>query len=195
LELSDTEFKAYDFEHPSILFKLEDKLKGLLGGPLLYNSYFQTFGLKGNEKVLDFGCGGGAGSKYLVSLLNNEGHLTCIDLSSYWIERARKRLKKYSNIECKSGDIRELDIPDSCFNVITVIHVIHDIIPEDRKDTLNTLSEKLKTGGLFFVREPVKKPHGMSPDEIMSLFTGAGLIEITHDETKSEYMGKYQKSG
>lgn len=193
--MSDTEFKAYDFEHPSVFFKLEDKLKGLLGGPLLYNPYFQTFGLKGNEKVLDFGCGGGAGSKYLVNLLNEEGHMTCIDLSSYWIERARKRLKRFSNIECKSGDIRKMDIPDSCFDVITVIHVIHDITPEDRQDTLNTLSKKLKTGGLFFVREPVKKPHGMLPEEIVTLFTSAGLAEITHDKTKSEYMAKFQKSG
>ncbi len=193
--MSDTEFKAYDFEHPSVLFKLEDKLKGLLGGPLLYNPYFQTFGLKGDEKVLDFGCGGGAGSKYLVNLLNQEGHLTCIDLSSYWIERARKRLKRFSNIECKSGDIRKLDIPDSCFDVITVIHVIHDITPEDRQDTLNTLSKKLKTGGIFFVREPVKKPHGMLPEEIVTLFTSAGLTEITHDKTKSEYMAKFQNSG
>ena len=56
------DFKGYDFEHPSALFILEDKLKGILGRPLLYNPYFKTLGLKGNESVLDFGCGGGAGS-------------------------------------------------------------------------------------------------------------------------------------
>jgi SAM-dependent methyltransferase len=111
--LSDNNFKQYDFEHPSILFILEDKLKGLLGGSLLYNPYFKTFGLKGNESVLDFGCGGGVGSQCLANLLDKGGHLTCIDVSRYWIERARKRLDKYSNVECKSGDIRELDIPDS----------------------------------------------------------------------------------
>ena len=61
--MSDDNFKEYDFEHPSTIFVLEDKLKGLLGGPLLYNPYFITFGLKGNERVLDFGCGGGAGSR------------------------------------------------------------------------------------------------------------------------------------
>ena len=47
------EFKEVDFENPSALFILEDMLKGLIGGPLLYNPYFKTFGLKGNEKVLD----------------------------------------------------------------------------------------------------------------------------------------------
>ena len=192
--MSDHNFKQYDFEHPSILFILEDKLKGLLGGPILYNPYFRTFGLKGNEIVLDFGCGGGASSRCLANLLNKGGHLTCIDVSSYWIAKARKRLDKYSNVECKSGDIRELNIPDSSFDVISAIHVIHDIAPAERQDIVKTLSRKLKVGGLFFIREPVKKSHGMPVEEIRTLLSDAGLNEIEHKETKSEYMGKYQKS-
>jgi len=192
--LSDSNFKQYDFEHPSSLFILEDKLKGLLGGPLLYNPYFKTFELKGNESVLDFGCGGGAGSRCLANLLGKGGHLTCIDVSRYWIARARKRLAKYSNVECQSGDIRELDIPDSSFDVISTIHVIHDITPAERQDIVKALSQKLKAGGLFFIREPVKKSHGMPVEEIRALLSDAGLNEIEHKETKSEYMGKYQKS-
>ena len=193
--MSDDNFKQYDFEHPSTLFVLEDKLKGLLGGPLLYNPYFKTFGLKGNERILDFGCGGGAGSRCLANLLSKGGHLTCVDVSSYWIAKARKRLGKYSNVECKSGDIRELDIPDSSFDIISTIHVVHDISPAERQDIVKTLSQKLKAGGLFFIREPVKKSHGMPVEEIRTLLSGAGLKEIEHKETKSEYMGKYQKSG
>jgi len=192
--LSDSNFKQYDFEHPSSLFILEDKLKGLLGGPLLYNPYFKTFELKENESVLDFGCGGGAGSRCLANLLGKGGHLTCIDVSRYWIARARKRLAKYSNVECQSGDIRELDIPDSSFDVISTIHVIHDITPAERQDIVKALSQKLKAGGLFFIREPVKKSHGMPVEEIRALLSDAGLNEMEHKETKSEYMGRYQKS-
>jgi len=192
--LSGHDFKEYDFEHPSILFILEDKLKGLLGGPLLYYPYYRTFKLKGNENVLDFGCGGGAGSRCLANLLSKDGHLTCVDVSSYWIAKARKRLDKYSNVECKSGDIRELDIPDSSFDIISAIHVVHDIAPAERQDIVKTLSQKLKAGGLFFIREPVKKSHGMPVEEIRTLLSGAGLKEIKHKANKSEYRGKYQKS-
>ena len=188
------DFKECDFEHPSILFILEDKLKGLLGGTLLYYPYYRTFGLKGNEKVLDFGCGGGVGSRCLANLLNKGGHLTCIDVSSYWIAKARKRLDKYSNVECKSGDIREMDIPDSSFDVISTFHVIHDISPADRQGIVKMLSQKLKAGGLFFIREPVKKSHGMPVEEIRAILSDSGLKEIEYKETKSEYMGKYQKS-
>jgi len=193
--LSDYDFKGYDFEHPSALFVLEDRLKGLIGGPLLYNPYFKTFGLKGNEKVLDFGCGGGAGSRCLASLLNEDGRLMCVDASSYWIAKARRRLDKYPNVECKSGDIRKLDISDSSFDVISTIHVIHDIAPAERQDIAKVLSQKLKAGGLLFIREPIKKSHGMPVEEIRALLSGVGLKESKHKETKSEYMGKYQKSG
>ena len=193
--MSNSEFQAYDFEHPSTLFILEDKLKGLLGGTLLYNPYFKTFGLKGNESVLDFGCGGGTGSRCLANLLDKDGHLACIDVSRYWIEKARRRLGKYPNIECKAGDIRELDIPDSSFDVISTIHVIHDVPPPERQSIVKALSQKLKAGGLLFIREPIKKSHGMPVEEIRALLSDADLSELEHKETKSEYMGKYQKAG
>jgi ubiquinone/menaquinone biosynthesis C-methylase UbiE len=192
--MSDGEFKEHDFEHPSSLFVMEDGLKVLLGGPLFYTPYYRTFGLKGNENVLDFGCGGGVGSRYLANLLGKDGHVTCIDVSKYWIGKARKRLKKYSNVECKAGDIREMDIPDSVFDVISTIHVIHDIHPRDRQGTISALSRKLKPGGFFFIKERIEKSHGMPVEEIRASLSSAGLKEIEHKETKSEYLGKYQKS-
>ena len=190
--MSDYEFKKHDFDHPSTLFVLEDKLKGILGGPLLFNPYFKTFGLKGNEKVLDFGCGGGAGSRYLTKLLDKGGYLPCVDISRYWIAKAIKRLTKYSNVECKSGDIRELDIPDSSFDVISIIHVIHDIGPGDRQGTVSALSRKLKAGGMLFIRERIEKSHGMPVGEIRSLLSDAGLRELDFQETKSEYRGRFR---
>jgi ubiquinone/menaquinone biosynthesis C-methylase UbiE len=191
--LSDRNFRQYDFDHPSVLFILEDKLKALLGGPLLYNSFFKTFGLKGDESVLDFGCGGGTGSRCLANLLDKGGHLTCVDASPYWIARAKKRLGKYTNVECKSGDIRTLDIPDFWFDVVSTFYVIHDIPPAERQGIVKALSRKLKAGGLLFIKEPVKKSHGMPPEETRALLSDVGLNEIEHKETKSAYMGKYEK--
>ena len=190
--MCDHDYKPVDFDNPSFLFRLEDKLKNMVGGPLFYNAYLRDFGLKGDEYVLDFGCGGGAGSRCLANILK-DGHLTCVDLSRYWIEKARKRLDKYVNVECKAGDIRELDIPDSSFDVISSIHVIHDIAPAERQDIIKALSKKLKAGSLFFIREPTKKPHGMTVEEIRTLLSGAGLKEIDCKVNKSEHTGKYQK--
>ena len=191
--MTDYKYKKFDFDNPSFGFVLEDKLKNILGGPLLYNPYYRSFNLKGHEKVLDFGCGGGTGSKCLIKLLNGNGHLTCIDVSSYWIKVANKRLKKFSNVDCKHGDIRKLNIPNSSFDVITIIHVIHDIEPSERQSTITALGKSLKKGGVIFIREPIRKSHGMPVKEIRSLLSSAGLREAEHEIRKSEYIGKFAK--
>jgi len=143
--------------------------------------------------VLDFGCGGGTGSKCLIKFLNENGHLTCVDISSYWMKKANRRLKKYSNAECQLGDIRKLNIPDSSFDVISVIHVIHDIAPAERQDIVSALSRKLKKDGTLFIREPIRKSHGMPVEEIRTLLSSAGLREIENTGSKSEYKGKFKK--
>jgi len=56
------------------------------------------------------------------------------------------------------------------------------------------LSHKLKEEGLIFIREPIKKSHCMPSEEIRILLSNAGLKETSHNETKSEYIGKYVKS-
>jgi len=195
LDAGDYKFKLCDFEHPSLLFVLEDGLKDLIGVPLLYNSYIKSYGLKGDERVLDFGCGGGTGSRCLTGYLNRGGQLTCVDISHYWIEKTKKRLTRYANVECRVGDIRELDIDGVSFDVISIIHVIHDIAPEDRQATVQALSRVLKVGGRVFVREPTSKSHGMAVGEIRRLFATAGLPETGYKETKTEYIGRYEKPG
>jgi len=190
--MSKYEYKQIDFEHPSFLFALEDKLKGFLGGPLLYNSYFRTFELSGNEKILDFGCGGGAGSRCLAKLLNDSGHLTCVDVSNYWIAKAKCRLERYTNVECLAGDIRKLDIPENSFDVISIFHVIHDIVPQERQSITDRLAKLLNKNGKVFIREPIKESHGMPVQEILSLLTNSGVKEIQSDVGKSEYKGIFK---
>jgi ubiquinone/menaquinone biosynthesis C-methylase UbiE len=182
-----------DFENPSFLFKMEDILKDLLGGPFLYNKYFSTFGLKGNETVLDFGCGGGTGSIRLARLLNREGRLICLDTSTYWTEKARKRLRNFNNADVIKGNIDEADIQDSSLNVITTIHVIHDIAPLQRMSTIKSLASKLKPGGRFFIKEPTKESHGMPVSEIREIFKQSGLQETEYHIDKKEYSGIYTK--
>jgi ubiquinone/menaquinone biosynthesis C-methylase UbiE len=189
--MEEYEFKKVDFENPSFLFVLEDRLKNLIGEPLFYRPYFDTFGLKGDEKVLDFGCGGGSGSKVLLKYLSDGGNLKALDVSNYWIEKAEKRLKKYSNASCIAGDIRGVKIDDNEFDVISIMHVIHDIEPTQRQDVVIALCKKLKKGGRLFLREPIKQSHGMPVEEIRTLFSGGGLKEQNFKIERREYIGRW----
>jgi len=190
--MSQNEYKQIDFDHPSFLFILEDKLKCLLGGTLLYNSYFKTFKLSGSEKILDFGCGGGTGSICLAKLLNKSGYLTCVDASAYWIDKAKYRLRRYSNVRCIAGDIRKLDTPENSFDIISIIHVMHDIAPGERQSITDRLARLLDKNGKIFIREPIKESHGMSVSEILTLLKNSGLSEIHSEVEKSEYKGVFK---
>jgi len=149
--------------------------------------------LKGNEKVLDFGCGGGTGSRSLLKILNKGGHLTCVDVSRYWINVTKKRLAGYDNVTCLEGDIRELDITDSSFDVISIVHVIHDIAPAERQSVVDVITQKLAKQGVLYVREPVRKSHGIAVEELRALFSNAGLAVISYKTTKSEYTAAFRK--
>ena len=124
--------------------------------------------------------------------MKNNGHLTCVDISDYWIKRAKRRLGKYPDVSCLAGDIRKMDLTDSPFDVINIFHVIHDIAPEDRQGTVNTLARLLKRNGKVFIREPIKQSHGMPVSEIRELFSKAGFDESRFTENKSEYSGIFQ---
>lgn len=190
--MTEHKFKQVDFDNPSFLFRLDDKLKYFFGG-WYFKSFVNSFALKGNEHVLDFGCGGGIEARFVLEHLGENGHITCVDRSSYWIKKARKRLKKFPNAVCVTGDIRMLDIPDNAFDVVLARYVIHDIASDKRQNIMNELANKLKSGGALYIWEPTKISHGMPVEEIKELLSRSGLQELSHEKTKSSYKGKFLK--
>jgi 2-polyprenyl-3-methyl-5-hydroxy-6-metoxy-1,4-benzoquinol methylase len=187
-------YSPRDFDNPSFLFLLEDFFNNLFGGKFIYSPYFKSFELDGSENILDFGCGGGVSSKVLAKQLDEKGSLTGIDLSDYWVKKAAKRLIRYPGVKIRQGDIREMDIQESSFEVITIHYVLHDILPEIRQEIASRLSDLLKPDGRLFIKEPTKLSHGIPVAEIRNLFNFAGLKEFGFSEKKSYYSGIYKKS-
>ncbi len=156
----------------------------------LYKHYVNSLGLKGDEKVLDFGSGYGGNARHIAQVLQKgNGRLTCTDISEFWINVARKKLKEYSNIDFKVGELSSLDIEDSFFDAIIVHFTLHDIEKDSRQEATKALARKLKDTGNLFVREPTKKRHGMQPEEIRGLMTEAGLKETWYNFSKTMFLG------
>lgn len=87
-----------EWESPSFLYKVIDSLGNNHLFGFIYTKYIKTLGLSGNENILDFGSGSGAGSKHLAKLIQDkEGSLTCLDTSIYWTSVAKRRLRHYKN--------------------------------------------------------------------------------------------------
>lgn len=155
-----------------------------------YRKFVESFGLKGDEKMLDFGCGPGSTSRFIAQILEKEGgELTCLDISDAWIERAKKHLRRFSNIEYYAGDIRKWKEKNNYFDAVAIHFMLHDIDRSERQEIIKALAEKMKTGARLIIREPTRKNHGMSLEEIQELMEKSGLREAESTATKSIIMG------
>jgi SAM-dependent methyltransferase len=183
-----------DFDNPSALFRFEDGLKALLGGPLFYAPYFRSRGgFRGDEQVLDFGCGGGVSTRLIASRLDKGGKVTGVDISSFFTQRAKQRLAPYPNACILRGEITGLDLPPQSFDLISIIHVIHDIVPQKRSATVRALGAVLKTKGRLWIWEPTRPAHGMPAAEIHNLMKEAGLYELSAEERGTAFKGIFGK--
>jgi ubiquinone/menaquinone biosynthesis C-methylase UbiE len=185
--------RPIDFDNPPWPFLAEDNLKRLLGRALIYGPYVRSLGLGSGGRVLDFGCGGATEALSLLDAVGRAGRVTCVDTSKYWIDKARKRLTGFPNVDCVQGDIRRLDLPDGSFDAAVAIHVIHDIPSDIRADTVAAVVRKLKPRGAFFVWEPLKKSHGMALDDLRRLLADSGARELSSVIGRKSFKGKFEK--
>ena len=78
------------------------------------NSLIEEISLKGNESILDLGCGDGGLTEQMACLVP-DGKVLVIDASEGMIETARKRVR--ANLEFLHMDINEIDFQNQ-FDVI-----------------------------------------------------------------------------
>lgn len=159
-------------------------------GPL-YRKYARSFGLRGDERLLDFGCGSGALSRHVAPMLAaGGGSVVCLDQSAAWLERAKKTLRRYDNVEFMQGDVRSLEIEAGSFDAVAIHFVLHDVEVGSRQESLRSLARALKPGGRLFIREPIRPSHGMPAGEVRRLMGLAGLEEAWFFEGKLFPLGR-----
>jgi ubiquinone/menaquinone biosynthesis C-methylase UbiE len=177
---------------------LEVFLYCVVTGPM-YKTYFANLGLQGNEKVLEFGSGFGAASRHIARTLSKgSGHLTCVDTSRSWMEVAKRKLKRFSNIDFQLGEIETLPIQDGSCDAVIIHFVLHEIEKSLRQGKMDALVRKLKKNGKLFVREPIKEDHGIPSDQIKEVVHKSGLKEISSKKSKTllrrrMYEGVFEK--
>ncbi len=164
-------------------------LHGLLSGS--YRRFVDSMGLRGDERVLDFGAGSGAAARHLAKRLQAGGHLTCVDISPVWQGVARKTLRHYENIDFALGDIRELKLPAESYDVVVMHWMLHDVPAADRRPILAALVGLLRPGGRLYAREPSRKEEGIEVTALRNLLGGAGLSELRGGSGSSFWMGPH----
>ena len=165
----------------------EDWIRTWLAG----RSYKRSFGnlrLEGDERVLELGVGGGQAARVLLSMLDT-GTYTGFDVDGWWVERARRNLRRSGKATVLHGDVRDLPLEDGAYDLVVIHITLHDIPEGDREPIVVALAAKLRPGGRLFVKEPTKEGHGMPETEIWDLMATAGLEEVGRFEDHTVFLG------
>lgn len=128
----------------------------LLGRTLLrpfWRGWVRRLQLQRGERVLDFGSGSGQLSRRLALAVGPTGKVSCLDVSSRWLEVAREEAGDLAWVDFHLGDLDSL--PPSAYDVVHLHYVLHDIPPAYRGAVCTALRERLRPGGRLVLREPL----------------------------------------
>lgn len=183
---------ALGFENPTFLYKLIDSLGNNQLFSSIYTKYLKTLSFKENDRVLDFGSGSGAGSRHLAKKLQKlHGHLTCVDISEYWMNIAKKRMMHYDHVDYFVGQLPDLFLEAESFDVIYIFYALHDVDKILRHAIVYEFSRILKKDGSLYIKEPQRENDGMPIAEIEELMVQNGFVkdhsEIFHEAFSAVY--------
>lgn len=105
--------------------------------------------LKGDENILDIGCGDGKLSAKLASFVPH-GRVLGLDNLEFIIEFAKQNFpsQNYPNLEFQKGDAQNLNFQNE-FDIVVSVSCLHIIV--DHNPVLKGIYQALKDSGKFFL--------------------------------------------
>jgi len=109
--------------------------------------------LRGNEQVLDIGCGTGTLTHDIASALSNKSASCCtgLDAAEKMIAVAKRKAAKIPNIHFDAAIAEQLPYPDATFDSAVSTFFFHHIHFELKKKVLTETARVLKPGGKFII--------------------------------------------
>lgn len=161
--------------------------------------------LKGDEKVLDVGCGLGRMTIAVAKRLN-KGRVVGIDIWDKMEIPGNCPEKAYANaeiegvrdrVEFKTGNVLDLQFPEDTFDLVTSSSVINNLHGKaDKAKALNEIHRVLKPRGKFLLLEPLRNLRnfilGWTPLGIWMLLTRDIWVELLENAGFSNLIYRYE---
>lgn len=109
--------------------------------------------LKGNERILDIGCGTGTLTRDIAKALSDKTASCCtgLDAAEKMIAIAIKKAHGIPNIQFDAAIAEQLPYPDASFDAALSTFFFHHINFELKKTVLAETARVLRPGGKFFI--------------------------------------------
>lgn len=151
-----------------------------------------------DKKVLDVGCGWGAGTRFLVE--SGAKEVKAIDFNDEAIELAKEKYND-EKIDYVCGDITEVDIDDD-YDVVVAVEIVEHVTDEELNGLLELWKEVLTDRGVLYISTPERRlpkdnyPNGShwteyDFDELVGIVERKGFILrwfMRPDQTKDTAM-------
>ena len=149
-------------------------------------------GIRPGDHVLDLGSGAGNDCFVARSITGETGKVTGLDFTAEMIAKAKENNRKmgYTNVGFVQGDIEEMPLPDSAYDVV-LSNCVLNLVP-DKKAAFREIMRVLKNGGRFCISDIVLR--GSLPDQlrdVASLYAGCVSGALQADE----YLGIIRDAG
>ncbi len=105
---------------------------------------------------LEIASGTGAMTKFLA-LAFPKAQITCVDLSSFYLNKAQKRLSNFKRIDYVQGAAEKLNFKDQTFDVVVSCFLFHELPFNIRQDVINEGQRLLKPMGFYGMIDSLQK--------------------------------------
>lgn len=143
-------------------------------------------GLPEGGRLLEMGCGAGLTTRALVKSFR-PSRLAAFDFDERQVERARRRLARFPEVDVRQADATSLPYAADEFDAVVAVGVLHHV-PAWR-DALGEVARVLRPSGFYCFAEPSRGrltrgvyrvfPHAreamFDPDELLEAMSSAGL--------------------
>lgn len=163
---------------------------------------FSHIQLKEDGEYLDIGCGGGKNISYMLARCP-QGRVQGLDYSEVSVDKSRRLNRaaiQEKRCEVLQGDVMQLPYEEGQFDGITAFETIY--FWPDLTQAFAQVYRTLKPGGTFLIccelsgrnekdQKWTERIEGMkvyTAEQISTLLTGAGFINIQADESRQGWM-------
>lgn len=105
---------------------------------------------------LELGSGTGALTRF-VALAFPKANITCVDLSPYYLQEAKKKLQKFKRINFMKANAEDLPFKEATFDVVYSCYLFHEIPPSVRRKIMNESIRVAKADALIAVVDSLQK--------------------------------------
>lgn len=159
--------------------RLKSEIYALLGpNPKSNRMVAESADLEHAHVVLDVGCGPGAAVRAASGSVTRA---VGVDRSEPMIAIARRRSKRFENVEFLTAGAEDLPFPDAAFDRVWTIHSFHHW--QDRPGGIAECRRVLKPAGrLLIVESDTSSAHGLDPTRAAELaddLRAAGFVNAS----------------